>query len=120
MRPVVGATSMLLSLGVGGVSAYVLGLGMIAAALTALFLPAQRHFPAIMAVLMSLASLPLANLGGWVVGMLCGVVGASMIFAWTPYSEAEVEKHNAREARRTSRQRAARSAKGSVAKGSAA
>ena len=115
VRPVVGATSMLLKLGIGGVSSYVSGLGMVAAALTCLFVPAQRHFPAIMAILLSLASLPLADLGGWVIGMLLGIFGAGMIFAWAPYSEAEIEKHNAKAARRASRRAASRNAKAHAA-----
>jgi hypothetical protein len=54
------------------------------------FVPAQRHFPALMALAFSITSLPLANLGGWLIGMVLGIVGSGLIFAWTPYSEKQL------------------------------
>jgi hypothetical protein len=82
---------------------------MVAAAAVALFAPAQRHFPAIMAAVFSVASLPLANLGGWIIGMVLGIVGSGMVFAWTPFSDKELakraEKAQRREAKRASKQR---------------
>lgn len=109
MVPVVGGSiALLVKMGIGGVSSYVLGGGMIAAAGVALFLPAQRHFPAIVAALFSVASLPLANLGGWLIGMILGIVGSGLIFAWTPYTEAQLERLNARDERRAARRAALR------------
>lgn len=90
LSPVAGNWHSSITLGVGGVSGYILGLGILAAAGIALFMPAQRHFPAIMAAIMSVASLPLANLGGWIIGMALGIVGAGLVFAWTPYTEDEL------------------------------
>lgn len=104
LSPVLSGFSATLDLGVGGVSGYILGGGMIAAAAVAMVAPAQRHFPAIMAIMMAVASLPLANLGGWLIGMVLGIIGGGMVFAWTPYSEAQLtkraERHAARQARR--------------------
>lgn len=108
LKPVVGSAAMTMELGVGGVSGYILGGGMMAAALVAFVLPAQRHFPAIMAAMMSVASLPLANLGGWLVGMVLGIVGSGLVFAWTPYSDKQLEKFVDRDARRAERRAARR------------
>lgn len=36
-------------------------------------------------IILSLASLLLVNLGGWLLGMLLGVTGGSLMFAWTPH-----------------------------------
>jgi Family of unknown function (DUF6114) len=100
LKPVVGSAAMTMELGVGGVSGYLLGGGMIAAALVAFVLPAQRHFPALMAAMMSVASLPLANLGGWLIGMILDIVGSCLVFAWTPYSDKQLAKFAERDRRR--------------------
>lgn len=96
VRPVISSMSAVVQLGGGGVVAYVLGGGMAIAALVAMFKPEQRHFPALMAVLFAVASLPLANLGGWIIGMVLGIVGGAMTFAWTPYSSDQLAAINAR------------------------
>ncbi|WP_182377983.1 DUF6114 domain-containing protein [Nocardioides sp. WS12] len=100
VKPVIGSASMTLELGAGAMAGYLLGGGMILAALIALVLPAQRHFPALMATLMSVASLPLANLGGWLIGMILGIIGSGIVFAWTPYTDKQLAKFAARAERR--------------------
>lgn len=109
MQPMFGGSmSMLMHMGVGGATVYILGGGMVAAAAVAFFAPAQRYFPAIMAAVFSVASLPLANLGGWIIGMVLGIVGSGMVFAWTPFSEKELaqraERAEHREAKRAAKQ----------------
>lgn len=108
LKPVIGSTFQFLSyLGVGGAQVYILGGGMVAAALVAFFVPAQRHFPALMALAFSITSLPLANLGGWLIGMVLGIVGSGLIFAWTPYSTKQLwrieEKAAEKQARKAAR-----------------
>lgn len=104
LRPVVASTFQFLAyLGVGGAQIYILGGGMVAAALVAFFAPAQRHFPALMAMAFSIASLPLANLGGWLIGMVLGIVGSGLIFAWTPYSDAQLARIGEKHARKQRR-----------------
>lgn len=104
LRPVVASTFQFLAyLGVGGAQIYILGGGMIAAALVAFFAPAQRHFPALMAMAFSIASLPLANLGGWLIGMVLGIVGSGLIFAWTPYSDAQLARIEEKQERKQRR-----------------
>jgi hypothetical protein len=48
------------------------------------FNPAQRLFYSLVAVLLTLATWVTSNLGGFVIGILLGLVGASLAFAWTP------------------------------------
>lgn len=103
LRPVVGSFQMMTGLGVGGAQVYILGGGMMAAAIVAFAVPAQRHFPAIMAMIFSVASLPLANLGGWLLGMLLGIVGSGLVFAWTPYTDKQLEKYAERARMRAER-----------------
>lgn len=64
-KPVLGGSmEFYTSVGARGITPLILGGGIIAASLIALVVPAQRHFPAIMGVMLSIASLPMANLGG--------------------------------------------------------
>lgn len=110
MVPVVGGDlAILIEMGIGGIASWLIGLSMVAAAVTALVKPGQRHFPAIVASLMSVASLPLANLGGWLIGMILGIVGSGMVFAWEPYSDRQLARFAAREERRAARRAARRS-----------
>ncbi|RNL65072.1 hypothetical protein EFK50_03600 [Nocardioides marmoriginsengisoli] len=104
LKPVVGGSfKMIVQLGAGGMVVYLLGGAMILAAAIAMVAPAQRHFPAIMAAGSSVASLPLANLGGWLVGMFFGIVGSGLVFAWTPYTEAQLERFAERARQRDER-----------------
>lgn len=112
LRPVVGSTFQFLSyLGMGGAQIYLLGGGMVFAAAIAFVAPSQRHFPALMALVCSIASLPLANLGGWLIGMVLGIVGSGMVFAWTPYSDKQLAKFEARAWRRARRREVRREAR---------
>jgi len=101
MKPMVGASfQMVVHMGMRGASPYILGGGMILAAVVALFMPAQRHFPAIMALVFAVLSLPFANLGGWIIGMVLGIVGAGLVFAWTPYSDKQLARFAEKDERR--------------------
>ena len=76
----------------------------------ALVLPSQRHFPAD-GIVFSVASLPLANLGGWIIGMILGIIGSGLIFAWTPYCDKQLAKFAERDRVRTARRTAKSAAK---------
>jgi hypothetical protein len=102
--PIVGGGfGFVVDLGAKALTPLLIAFGMGAAALVALFLPAQRHFPAIVAAGLSVASLPLANLGGWIIGMAAGIVGSSLIFGWAPYSEKQLSKFAAKAERKAQR-----------------
>jgi hypothetical protein len=46
--------------------------------------PAQRLFYSTVAAVLSLASWATSNLGGFLFGMLLGLIGSALAFAWTP------------------------------------
>lgn len=108
IRPMLGSFELMTGLGGGGAVVYILGGGMIAAAAVSFVLPAQRHFPALMAVMFSVASLPMANLGGWLVGMVLGILGSGMVFAWTPYTDKQLARFAARDAARAQKKQTRR------------
>lgn len=103
-NPIVGGGfGFAVDLGAKALTPLLIAFGMGAAALVALFQPAQRHFPAIVAAGLSVAALPLANLGGWIIGTAAGIVGSSLIFGWAPYSEKQLSKLAARAERKAQR-----------------
>jgi hypothetical protein len=110
-RPLLGGTfAFYTTVGIRSITPLLLAGGMVAAAGIALVLPAQRHFPALVAMMLAVASLPLANLGGWLIGMVLGITGAGLVFAWTPFSEKQLtrfaEKDAARAEKRAAKQAA--------------
>lgn len=70
--------------GAQGLAGYIVPIIMLLCGLLLLVNPQQRLFYSIFAILMSLASWITANLGGFFVGLLLGLVGGSLAFAWTP------------------------------------
>lgn len=106
-KPVLGGTfQFYTTVGARGITPLLLGGGMLAAAGIALVLPAQRHFPALIAMMLAIASLPLANLGGWLIGMVLGIIGSGLVFAWTPYSEKQLAKFAAKAERKQAKKAA--------------
>lgn len=99
------------TVGVRSITPLLIAGGMAAAAGIAVVLPAQRHFPAIVAMMLAVASLPLANLGGWLIGMVLGIAGSGLVFAWAPYTEKQLARFAERDARREARRAAKRAAR---------
>lgn len=84
ISPVLTTFSATVSMGTAAVSGWVIGGIMLTAAAVSLVSPGQRHFAALTAMIVSVASLVLTNLGGYIIGMALGIVGSGMVFAWTP------------------------------------
>jgi Family of unknown function (DUF6114) len=78
------AIKIVIYIGIGGVFGLVFGGLLVTCGLLAWFHPVQRLFYAIVGVLLALGSFIVTNLGGFFLGMLLGVIGASLVFAWTP------------------------------------
>lgn len=74
--------------GIAGVSGVLMGILMMVMALSMWFSPQYRQFAGIATVLFSVASLVLSNLGGFVLGMVLGMVGGALSCAWTPNAPA--------------------------------
>lgn len=111
-RPLLGGTfAFYTTVGIRSITPLLLAGGMAAAAAIAVVLPAQRHFPALVAMMLAVASLPLANLGGWLVGMVLGITGAGLVFSWTPFSEKQLDRFAAKDAARAEKRTARRAAR---------
>jgi hypothetical protein len=76
------AIPIIVHIGLQGIAGYIVPAVMVLLGLLLLFNPAQRLFYSLLAVLLALGSWITSNLGGFFVGMLLGVVGGSLAFAW--------------------------------------
>ncbi|HEY3686597.1 MAG TPA: DUF6114 domain-containing protein [Streptosporangiaceae bacterium] len=85
--------------GIAGISSYLIGAVLALAGVLLWFQPAQRTFYGVVAVVLSLASFVTSNFGGFAVGMLLGLVGGALGFAWTPGTPGKPDKKS-RAARR--------------------
>ncbi|MEV4805440.1 DUF6114 domain-containing protein [Nonomuraea sp. NPDC049421] len=65
---------------------YLIALILIIAGMLVWLQPAQRVFLGLIAVLLSLASFVHSNLGGFLLGMILGLLGGMLAIAWTPIS----------------------------------
>ena len=79
-----GSVKVVIYIGIGGVFGVLIGGLLVACGLLIWFHPVQRVFYAIAGVLLAVASFVATNLGGFFLGMLLGVTGASLSFGWTP------------------------------------
>jgi hypothetical protein len=77
-----------ISIGQEGFPAYLVAFTLIIAGPLAWAMPAQRHFYGLVACFVALYSLVGVNLGGFLAGMLLGIAGGGLIFAWTPVDPA--------------------------------
>ncbi|MGW4637950.1 DUF6114 domain-containing protein [Sphaerisporangium sp. NPDC004334] len=64
--------------------AYLLSITMIALGVLIVFQPAQRVFLGVVAILLSIASVVYVNVGGFLLGMVLGLLGGALTAAWTP------------------------------------
>ncbi|MEH0547728.1 DUF6114 domain-containing protein [Streptomyces sp. B21-105] len=88
----------ILHVGMQGLAGYLLPTLMVLCGLLILFNPTQRLFYSIIAILLSLGTWLTSNIGGFVVGLLLGVVGSSVAFGWLPDQEPRVSRRKRREA----------------------
>ncbi|MFF4370007.1 DUF6114 domain-containing protein [Streptomyces sp. NPDC001594] len=81
----------LVSLGLGGIAALGIGAALIVAGLFLWWLPQARAYVSVHALLLSVLSFVVTNLGGFLVGALLGIAGGALAFGWTPLRDAEAE-----------------------------
>ena len=79
-----GQIKLVIYVGIGGIFGILIGALLIACALALWFNHANKTFYSIAGVLLSILSFIGTNLGGFFIGMLLGIVGGSLAFAWTP------------------------------------
>ncbi|MFF4148797.1 DUF6114 domain-containing protein [Streptomyces sp. NPDC001651] len=87
-----------LHIGMQGLAGYLLPVLMVLLGLLTLFNPAQRLFYSITGVLVSLGTWLTSNLGGFLVGLLLGVVGSCLVFGWLPDQEPRGSRRERRRA----------------------
>ncbi|WP_443032597.1 DUF6114 domain-containing protein [Streptomyces sp. BA2] len=83
--------TVLVSLGLGGLAAIGIGLALIAAGIFLWLLPHAHHYVSVNALILSVLSFAATNLGGFLVGMVLGIVGSAMGFGWTAVPEGAEE-----------------------------
>jgi hypothetical protein len=81
------ALPVILHIGMQGLAGYLIPLLLIVVGLLIIFNPAQRLFYAVVGVLLTLGTWITSNLGGFVVGLLLGVIGSCITFGWVPDQE---------------------------------
>lgn len=79
-----GPTDALIRAGASAVAGLACAVLLVALGLLILAVPSQRFVAGFAAVVVSLAAFVFSNLGGFVVGMLLGIVGGSLAFGWIP------------------------------------
>ncbi|MER5885592.1 DUF6114 domain-containing protein [Streptomyces sp. NPDC001941] len=67
-----------------GAGALIIGVLLVALGLTMWFQYVVRVFAGIAAILLALVSIPVANLGGFVIGFLLALTGGALSIAWAP------------------------------------
>ncbi|MCX4746703.1 DUF6114 domain-containing protein [Kitasatospora sp. NBC_01287] len=70
-----------------GAGSLVIGLLMMALGVSAWFQPATRFFCGIAVTILALISIPVSNLGGFVLGLLLGLIGGGLLCSWAPLKE---------------------------------
>jgi hypothetical protein len=75
--------------GMQGLAGYLVPLLLLLCGVLLIVNPAQRLFYSLVAAFLTLASWLTSNLGGFLVGLLLGLIGSALAFAWSPGDRAE-------------------------------
>ncbi|MFF8830014.1 DUF6114 domain-containing protein [Streptomyces sp. NPDC015131] len=67
-----------------GAGSLIIGILLITLGLTMWFHSVVRVFAGIAAIVLALVSLPVANIGGFLIGFLCSLVGGALSASWAP------------------------------------
>ncbi|GAB3721362.1 DUF6114 domain-containing protein [Nocardiopsis oceani] len=70
--------------GIAGVSGTLIAVLLITLGVLSWLQPAQHVFFGIVGIMLALVSFVTSNFGGFAIGMLLGIVGGSLVFAWAP------------------------------------
>ncbi|GAA1266447.1 hypothetical protein GCM10009665_64300 [Kitasatospora nipponensis] len=72
-----------------GAGSLIIGVLMMVLGVAAWFQPATRVFCGIAVTILSLISIPVSNLGGFLMGLLLGLVAGGLLCAWAPLKPAQ-------------------------------
>jgi hypothetical protein len=71
--------------GIAGVSGPLIAVLLVTLGVLSWFQPAQHLFFGVVGLMLALVSFVTSNFGGFAIGMLLGIVGGSLVFAWAPH-----------------------------------
>ncbi|GGT33723.1 DUF6114 domain-containing protein [Streptomyces purpureus] len=72
-----------------GAGSLIIGVLLVTLGLTMWFQAAVRVFAGVAAIVLALVSIPVANIGGFVVGFLLALIGGGLSVAWAPGAEPD-------------------------------
>jgi hypothetical protein len=78
-----GPLQLVIHIGIQGLAGYLIPVMLLLCGVLLWFSPAQRAFYSLLAIVLALGSWVTSNLGGFFIGMLLGLVGGALAFAWT-------------------------------------
>ncbi|WP_103531773.1 DUF6114 domain-containing protein [Streptomyces sp. SM11] len=85
-----------------GAGALIIGVLLITLGLTMWFHHIVRVFAGVAAILLALISIPIANIGGFVVGFVLALIGGALSISWAPgEAKSDEEPYDEQGARRT-------------------
>lgn len=73
---------------ISGVSTLLIGALLITSALMTWFKPDTRLLTGVASLILGIVALPMSNIGGFVIGTLCAVIGGSLALSWTDEEKA--------------------------------
>jgi hypothetical protein len=80
-----------LHMGLYGIGGYLVPVLLVVLGLSLIFDPLHRTFYSVLSLLFAVASWMTSNLGGFLLGMLLAMTGASLAFGWTETQQPEEE-----------------------------
>ncbi len=87
----------ILHLGAEGIAGYLLPIVMVVCGLLLWLNPQQRVFYSIVAIVLSLGTWVTSNLGGFILGMVLGLLGGSLAFGWSVRGPARTQRGRGRD-----------------------
>ncbi len=82
-----GPLQLVIHIGIQGLAGYLIPVMLLLCGVLLWFSPAQRAFYSLLAIVLALGSWITSNLGGFFIGMLLGLVGGALAFAWAADSD---------------------------------
>lgn len=73
---------------ISGVSTLLIGALLITSALMTWFKPDTRLLTGVASLILGIVALPMSNIGGFVIGTLCAVIGGALALSWTDEEKA--------------------------------
>jgi hypothetical protein len=77
-----GPVALVIHIGIQGLAGYLIPVMLLLCGVLLWFNPAQRAFYSLLAIVLALGSWVTSNLGGFFLGMLLGLIGGALAFAW--------------------------------------